>query len=638
MNERLLYDVEADNFIEKVTKLHCIAILNIDNGKISQYGPAPHDLKKGVDRLIAAAEVIGHNIIKYDNAVIEKLYGVKFVNKVTDTFVYSRLLYPNMMDLDMKRPRDVLPGKYIGSHGLEAWGYRLGVFKDEYTGGFEEWSQEMHDYNRQDVVATHALYLDVMLEPPPEKAVWIETRFAQVISKMEQNGFGFNEEAGWKLYADLVVERVKLEEELKASFPPKVITEIFVPKVNSPKFGYVKGQPFTKVHTIPFNPSSRLQIGERLKELGWQPTEFTPTGQPKVDEEILSSLPWPEAQVLARYFLIDKRIGQISEGEQAWLKLVKKGKIHGNVNTNGAVTGRCTHSNPNIAQVPKVGSPYGAECRALFGPRLGWVLVGADLSGLELRCLAHFMARYDNGEYGRILLTGDIHWANVRGAGWADVPRDDHLMLHKILRDFIKTFIYAFLYGAGDWKIGSIVNDLMLQLKSADIDPSFLNHFFKDTRSEKAKAKRAMDPFMVAGSKLRKTVLTKIPALGKLVKAVQDKVNVSGFLLGLDGRKLHIRSSHAALNTLLQSAGALISKVATIYIYDELSTRGYVHGKDWAFCAHVHDEVQIECKPGIADEVGRVAVEAFGRAGEYFDFRIPIDGEWKKGANWRDTH
>ena len=453
----------------------------------------------------------------------------------------------------------------------------------------------MQDYGEQDPRVTKALYERAMGHKPSPMSVWLEHRFATILAAQERNGFCFDEKAAGELYVTLVARRRILSEQLQTAFPPITKREMWTPKANNRARGYVKGQPMERVTVIPFNPSSRVMIGQRLQDLGWKPTEFTPNGQPKVDETILEKLPYPEAKLLAEYFLVEKRIGQLAEGDQAWLRLAKNGRIHGSVNTNGAVTGRCTHSNPNVGQVPSVGVPYGAECRALFGPRKGWKLVGIDLSGLELRCLAHFMAKYDGGAYGRVLLEGDIHTVNQQAAG---LPT----------RSNAKTFIYAFLYGAGDVKIGSIVEPLASE-----------------------------DEQRAIGKRLKRSFLKKTPALKALKEAV-TKAAERGYLIGLDGRKLKIRSAHAALNTLLQSAGALICKLATVLAYDNLSTTGYQWGRDWALVAHVHDELQIECRKEIADEVGQLVVRSMQEAGTRFDFRLPIDGEAKVGDNWRDTH
>ena len=214
-----------------------------------------------------------------------------------------------------------------------------------------------------------------------------------------------------ELYGALQEKRVKLKEELQSIFPPVDKGCLFVPKRDNKTKGYKKDIPVWKPDIIPFNPASRQQIAERLQEkYNWTPTEFTDKGSPKIDEEVLSGLGFPECGPLSEYLLLEKRLGQLSDGAQAWLRSVEyDGRIHGQVNTNGAVTGRCTHHHPNIAQVPAVGAPYGEECRSLFGPPDGYYQLGCDASGLELRCLAHYLTRYDSGAYQDVILHGDIH-------------------------------------------------------------------------------------------------------------------------------------------------------------------------------------------------------------------------------------
>lgn len=608
---RLVFDIETNGLLQELDTLHSLVIKDLDTGVV--YSCTKHfytsettkvmTLTEGVDLLMKADLVIGHNIVKFDLPALLKLYPwfqLKEGAQVFDTVLVSRLNYPSLGDWDaIQAKRQKFPRRLTGSHGLKAWGYRLGILKGDFSedADWSTWTWDMQTYCEQDVEVSSTLYLKMVKDQVPEKALWVETRFARVIAMMEGNGFGLDQTATLALYGNLVRRRMEISKQLIEAFPPLEKSEVFVPKVNNAARGYVRGLPFTKRWMVEFNPSSRQMIAERLVRLGWKPTEFTPSGQAKIDETVLQSLPWPEAKLLAEHFLVEKRIGQIAEGDQAWLKLLRQGRIHGSVNTNGAVTGRCTHSQPNVAQVPRVGTPYGSECRALWGPRKGWVLVGADLSGLELRCLAHFMALYDGGVYGKIILEGDIHTVNQEAAG---LPN----------RNDAKTFIYAFLYGAGDQKIGSIVLP-------------------NGTPEEQTKI----------GKKLKKAFLAKTPALKALREAVAARVKAkNGYLRGLDGRRLFVRSEHSALNTLLQSAGALISKVAMIYAYDMLEAKGYRHGYDYGFCAHIHDEIQTECRPDIAEEVGRTVVEAMREAGRYFAFSIPIDGEWKVGNNWMETH
>jgi DNA polymerase I-like protein with 3'-5' exonuclease and polymerase domains len=589
---RLVFDLESDGFLDTMTKIHVLVVKDIDAGKSHTF--LGKYIEDGVWMLNDADEVIGHNIIKFDIPAIQKLYPSFNPQNVTDTLVLSRLLYPEIRDKDaVNSKKGTFPKKLTGAHTLEAWGYRIGNYKGDFKGPWDICTDEMVEYCEQDVEVTNTLYSRLMAKQPSPMSVWIEHEFATILAMQEAHGFGFDRIGAASLYSTLVGHRLELTQRLKEAFPP--LPYEWVPKANNKKLGYVKGEPVTWY--TEFNPSSRQQIAKRLKMLGWEPQEFTPSGEAKVDEMVLEGLPYPEAKLLAEYFLIEKRIGQLAEGDQAWLRLVTdKDKIHGAVNPNGAVTGRCTHSRPNIAQVPKVGSPYGKECRSLFRPSPGRVLVGVDLSGLELRCLAHFMAKWDDGAYARVLLEGDIHTVNQQAAG---LPT----------RDNAKTFIYAFLYGAGDWKIGHIVDE------------------------------QAPDPVKKAtGNKLKKRFLAKTPALKKLKEVVGERASTKKYLLGLDGRKLHVRSAHSALNTLLQSAGALIAKVATIYAYHNLFNAGYKWGKDWTLVAHVHDELQVEARPQIAEEVGKIIVRSMQEAGEYFKFRVPITGEWKVGTNWAETH
>jgi len=409
---------------------------------------------------------------------------------------------------------------------------------------------------------------------------------------METHGFYFDKDKAANLHTKLIARKLDLAAELQTAFPPwEVKSPPVISKSTNSKTGRVKGEPYVKVTVTEFNPNSRMHIADRLKTIhGWQPQEFTPSGQAKVDDSVIAKLDYPEAKLLAEYLVIDKRLGQLSDGNMAWLKKVNTNdsKIHGSIRNNGAVTGRATHSHPNLAQVPSSSAPFGSECRGLFSVPVGKSLVGADLSGLELRCLAHYMGQYDHGTYAKQLLEGDIHSTNQEAAGLND-------------RAQAKRFIYAFLYGAGAEKIGEVVGG-----------------------SKKE------------GAMLKKRFLAKTPALKKLITNVTAYAEKHGYVPGLDGRLLKIRSPHAALNTLLQSAGALISKQAIILFKQLLTDNGYQNKAH--LVAWVHDEIQVETDKEIADEVGKLAVQSFEMAGKHFKFRCPITGEFKVGDNWSETH
>ena len=592
----LLFDIETDGL--DATVCHSLVIINADNGVV--YSCADQEgyitVALGLTMLEQADRLIGHNIMGYDLPVLEKLYGFKFDGEIHDTLLMSRLVWADLKDNDFRyvKKNPDYPKNLIGSHGLKAWGHRLGNYKGDFEYSaerFANWSVEMQEYCEQDCDLNLEFYKFIMSKNPSPESIKLEHDFAAIIKMQEVQGFNFDVDGANKLLSKLQVRQAELEGELQTAFPPWEIREPFIPKVNNKTRGYVKGQLTYKVKEVIFNPASRDHIADRLQKLlGWKPVDFTAQGKPKVDEAVLSSLEYPEAELLNEYLLINKRIGQLATGNNAWLKLVKNGKIHGRVTTNGAATGRCTHQRPNIAQCPSVGSPYGSDCRALFHAPDGYSLVGADLSGLELRCLSHFMYPFDDGAYADSVINGDIHTVNQKAAG---LPH----------RNNAKTFIYGFLYGAGAAKIGSIVN------------------------GSEAEGRKLISKFMRA-----------TPALKKLREKVTQAVKSKGYLTGLDGRVLPIRSPHSSLNTLLQSAGALLAKQATIILYENLTLKGYIFGVDYALVAHVHDEVQLIAKKDIADDVGREAVKSFQQAGEHFNFRCSITGEYKVGENWCDTH
>lgn len=552
----------------------------------------------GVKHLQRADIVGGHNIIDYDIPVLQKFFSSFDPKKVVDTLVWSRLAYPDIMEVDLElRKQGRIESSLMGKHSLEAWGQRLGEYKGDFakTTDWQEWSEEMEEYCEQDVKVSVKLWQKLMTKNVSKEALRLEHQVQTIVCRQMQNGFWFDIDAAEELYGRLIEKRMELEEQLKGIFGTWIEPNgpVKTAKANNSRYGYIKGCQYQKIKYVTFNPNSRVHIYKCLiKKYGWKPKEFTNSGQPKVDETILKKLPYPEAQSLSEYLMLSKRIGQIAEGDQAWLKTVNRDthSIHGYVNTNGAVTGRMTHSKPNIAQVPANHHPYGAECRALFKPKPGWKLIGCDASGLELRCLAHYMAKYDDGAYGKVILEGDIHTENQVAAG---LPT----------RDKAKTFIYAFMYGAGNEKLGSIVGG------------------GKDE-----------------GKKLRSAFLQKIPALKELKERVETTAKTRKYLIGLDGRELQVRAVYAALNLLLQSAGALIMKKALAIFDEDLQKQGYKPGIDYQFVANIHDEYQTSARPEIAEEVGEIAAEAIRKAGRYFNFRCLLDAEYNIGDSWKETH
>lgn len=622
---RLVFDIETDGFLDVMTRIHCIVAADIDTGEFYEFTPL--NIREGIAFLNSASELVAHNGFWFDYAAIEGIYPQSIRNPtLRDSLAEARLVYSNVADLDFERQRKRqgnLPPKLIGSHSLKAWGYRLGVLKGEFgeTTDWKVYTPEMLEYCHQDVVVTLELVRKIEAKQYAPEALWMENRISRLMALQERNGFCFNELAASQLYAELVTRRDEIREELVEAFGWwNLPSEVKTPKRNvnfkDPLKGdQTEGAPYTTFTQVTFNPGSRHHIAKRLKDLyGWIPQQFTESGQPQIDETVLSRMDNPHAQLLAEFFLVEKRIGQLAEGNNGWLRLCRGGRIHGRVNPNGAVTGRATHSTPNVAQVPSSRAPYGPQCRELFGVPEGWRLLGSDASGLELRCLGHFMAKYDDGAYIRILLEGDIHWANVLALGLVPpgTERDKHDPHHEWARGVAKTFVYAFLYGAGAEKIGSIV------LPNASPE-------------EQGKE----------GTKLKKRFLKSFPALKQLITAVQIAAKQRGWVRGLDGRQVFVRSAHSALNTLLQSAGALICKRWLIELDDLCRIHDLQHGwdGDYAFCAWVHDEVQIACRDeDIAQYIGKLCQAAMTQTEHAFNFRCPLAADYATGLTWAETH
>jgi len=612
---RLVFDIETNGLLDETSLVHSLCIKDVDTGKI--WSCADHEgyvpVEQGVRMLMNAELIIGHNIIKFDLPALQKVYPwfTYDRHKVFDTIVISRLIWPkdDLKQRDFRLTKDgKLPGKLIGRYSLEAWGYRLGNYKGDYKGPWDRWSKEMQDYCEQDIEVTHTLFQRIEKKEWDQRSITLEHQVQFIIARQERYGFLFDQQGAAALYATLVQRKTELEAELQSAFPPWTVETVFIPKVNNKTRGYVKGVPFIKRKTVHFKPSSRQHISKVLKDkYGWEPQEFTDNGEPKVDDDVLSELPYPEAKVLSEFLMVEKRLGQLATGKEAWLKHVKAdGRIHGEVTTNGAVTGRMTHAKPNIAQVPgltdkKTGKPmpYGKECRSLFIVPKGKKLVGCDADALELRCLAGYMAKYDGGAYIKTVLEGkkelgtDMHTVNAKALGTT--------------RDIAKVWFYAFIYGAGDFKLGTILG----APKGKEIE---------------------------WGKRSRARFLKNLPALGTIVEKVKKAVQKRGYLKGLDGRQLRVRSSHSAFNTLLQSAGAVLMKAALVILDEDLQAAGYVPGKNYEFVANVHDEFQIEADEEIADDVGKRAVTAIIRAGEFFSFGCPLNGNADAGGSWAATH
>jgi DNA polymerase I-like protein with 3'-5' exonuclease and polymerase domains len=585
-NNAVFVDIETDGLLHNGTTIHCVGV-RIPAKNLMMLGLAPHTMSLGnevikeakfrftgwelvvtsieevMQFICGCSDVVGHNLIGFDYPYLAKSgYKVPELHQTFDTMIAARLCYPDRFEIDSVER--AIPSVNWGSHTLKAWGYRLRCQKDSYGDNRTDWSEvstEMLLYCLQDLAVTEALYKHLS---PASTAMELEQQFAKAIQVQTENGFKFDTTKAATLYAKLVAEREEITKQLQEAFPPKVI------------------QMKTKVKHEPFNPGSRQQIAARLIEkYDWKPKEFSETGLPKVDESTLDALEWPEAKLAAKFLLVQKRIGQLAEGDQAWMKLARNGRLHGEVITLGTVTSRCAHRNPNLAQIPS-----DPEYRELFVADDGWKLMGIDCSGLQLRCLAHYMALYDDNSYVKEILSGDIHTANQKAAG---LPT----------RHDAKVFIYAFLFGAGDAKLGTIVKGGAAQ-----------------------------------GKALRNKFLNSLPALNALVNLIKKVVSNRGFLTGLDKRRLPIRSQHAALNTLLMAAEAVIVKTFTVTMIKYLK----LNSIEFKQVAHVHDEIQFNVREKDVDRIREIAKISIEETTAILNFRCPLAVDSKVGTNWSETH
>lgn len=669
----LVWDIEADDLLADVTKIHCVCGLDADTGQKWSFGP--DQIPEAIDLLSQAKNLIGHNILGYDILALNKIHGwsPRKDQEITDTFVQMSLLFPDQEDKDYDA-HDPKIKALQGSHALEAWGIRLKCHKQDYQEGFEHFTPGMLVYCEQDVQSTFAVYKHLKAHPPlSPQAVSLEQRIHYEYALMEARGFPFNVDKATALSQRLQEDLQRLQNRINEIIPPKRI------EGKTPQFwsltgpsgeqtqhetkgaadSYRKAQKWKPAECLiergpnrftleEFNPrSSKQRLDLFVQKYGWISPKLTEGGQEafkagegtydeiaktrgSTEEAILRTLDFPEAEVLADCGMVGKVVSMLESGKSAWMKQVRDGRIHGRTKGIGTITTRSSMATPNLQQTPSVQTAdgevlwgfegrYGADCRDLFEAPPGKLLIGTDLSGIEACMLAHFLHPFDNGVYADVVLHGDIHSLNVdafkKYAGYTISRRDS------------KTIYYAWCYGAQDMKLGQEAVD------SSEEASRFFRSRLASLRRQMDEQKAHATAYRAVGKAIRNAFEQGISGLDKLTDTVR-KASEKGYLSVLDGHRIPVRKKYAALNTLLQGSAAIVMKRWVVKTINYCNA--FIPSAE--LLAVIHDEMQMAVAEEDAERYSAVSVDLIAQAGKHYDLKIPLTGEAKIGKTWQETH
>ena len=611
----VIFDIETDNLYHKVTKLHCIALKRIGIDKdVLLFDNIEHSISDGLSILCNATRLIGHNIIQYDIPVLKKLYNINLTDNVLDTFNLSMICYPEYQ-----------------KHGLEDWGARLGFEKFnpvtgcEYTD--EEWKErkkikntvwdkytpEMGAYCKQDVRVTELVLWKCNIDEINPKVIEISNKFSQIIADQVNNGCLIDKEGLLALQAQIEVEEKRASEELLKQLPTFIDYDFKTYKRNNANKGIKAGDiEAIKIET-PFNLQSTYHWMRYLKDkYNFEPPLVRRKGKeeptPSLDDDVLASIEdkYPEVKDLLLWKTANKIRKMIYTGDTSVYNLLDEyGVVRGSVKTDGTVSGRCAHSNPNLATMPGVRTndngpilgikgKYAYEVRSLFIPRPGFVQVGFDAKGLEYMCLAHYI---NNKHFSvDVIENGDIHTWTQKTLGFES-------------RKQAKTFEYAYLYGAGKKKLA----DGLSSGTGHTVTVNDVNKYIKKFTDA-------------------------LPGLQELHDNLSEQFRTKGTITGLDKRELHARSEHSLLNLLLQSSGAVVMKQCLIFFKEELDKSGLVIHQDYSFLLNIHDEIQAEVKPDKVELYKECAQRAVDRTNKELKLNCKLQIDIKVGKSWAECH
>ena len=604
---RLIFDIETNHRkAAQVSRCWCICTLDPDSGQERCFGPAA--VLDGIRLLARAEQLIGHNIGTYDLAVIERLYGFRYPGAVMDTITISRLLFNGLSEA---------PDQY-GQHALAAWGKRLGCPKDGYS-NFQAWHPDMLKYCLQDCRVVHRMLEHFRRQKSAGKAVQLELEYDAFLRQVERNGFSLDV-PGTERLRDKLQRRIdRMQGQFDRVFPPQEVTGTGpsyyslglkdptafggkIPKCSTVKeleawrkangikpsqCRRVEGPPETKIHH--FNADSHPQVRDELKKRGFETKRETANGDMSTASSVLWRSGLPEARLIVAY----RDYAKIQNFTKQWLNYQRDGRIYPRFIGCRAATCRSASQAPNIQQIPssktrpsgiKAMPYYGLQCRALFRPSEGYVLIGADLVGIEIRLLGHRLAPYDDGDFSEIVASGtDIHQRNAENIG--------------IARDQAKAVLYGSLYGEGTASLSAKLN----------------------ISSDEAKA-------------IKKAFTVGIAGFEDMLSDLLGELRCTGRITLIDGRRLEVNSEHKTLNYAIQGDAALLFK------HWALKSHKCLADTSLRILAVIHDEIQSECRPDDVDTTKDVFTSTASAVGQQLGFKVKIDAEAKHGRSWQDTH